>query len=45
VEIPVVGDREGRLFELDGPGNQVVDPVCAIEQRVLGVAVEVYEGH
>ncbi len=41
----MVGDREGRLFELDGPGYQVVDPVGAIEQGVLGVAVQVYEGH
>ncbi len=43
MQVTVVGDRERRLFELDGPFNQVVDPVGAIEQRVLGMAMQVYE--
>jgi hypothetical protein len=45
VEISMIGDREGRLLELEGPGDQVVDPVGAVEQRVLGMTVKVDEGH
>jgi hypothetical protein len=45
VKIPVVGDGERRLLQLGGALNQVVDPIGAVEQRVLGVAVQVYEGH
>src|SRR5439155_24719795 len=45
VEIPVIGDRQGRLLELDGTLDQVIDPVCAIEERVFRVAMEVNEGH
>ena len=41
----MVGDREGGLLELLGARDQVVDPVRAVEQRVLGVAVQVDEGH
>ena len=45
VQVAVIGDREGRLLELLGPADQVVDPVRAVQQRVLGVAVEMDEGH
>jgi hypothetical protein len=45
VQITVVRDSQGRLLELESPSDQVVDPVRAVEERVLGVAVEVYEGH
>jgi hypothetical protein len=33
------------LLELLGPSDQVFDPVRAIEEGVLGMAMEVYEGH
>src|SRR5215510_13793582 len=45
VEISVVGDRQGRLLELLGAADQVVDPVCAVKKRVFRVAMEVHEGN
>ena len=41
----MVGDRERGLLELERPRDQVVDPVGAVEEGVLGVAVEMDEGH
>jgi predicted aminopeptidase len=41
----MIRDREGWLLELAGAGNQVIDPIGAIEERVLRVAVEMDEGH
>jgi len=32
VEVAMIRDRQRRLLELAGPGNQVVDPVGAIEE-------------
>jgi hypothetical protein len=40
VEIPVIRDRQRRLLELERSGNQIVDAVGAIEERVLLVEVE-----
>ena len=45
VQIAVVRDGQGGLFELLRPGNQVFDPVRAVEERILGMAVQVYEAH
>ena len=40
---PVVGERDGRHLELGGPGDEVGNPAGAVEDRVLGVDVEVDE--
>ena len=32
VEVAVIGDGEGWLLELEGPGDQVIDAVGAIEK-------------
>jgi hypothetical protein len=40
----VIGKAERRLPELGGPGRQVVDLARSVEQRVLGVDVEVGAG-
>jgi len=45
VEIPVIGDRQRRLLQLERPGDQVIDAVGAIEEGVFRVAVEMDEGH
>src|SRR5688572_20460111 len=45
VQISVIGDRERRLLELGSALDELLDPVGAVEERVLGVAVQVYEGH
>ncbi len=39
----VVGERDGRHLELGGPLDEVRDPAGAVEDRVLGVDVEVDE--
>src|SRR5689334_6735859 len=45
VEITMVGDRQPGLLELLRPPDQVIDPVRAVEERVLRVAMEMNEGH
>ena len=45
VQIAVIRDGEGRLFELLRAGDQVVNPVRAVEERVLGVGMEVDKAH
>ena len=45
VEVAMVGDRERGLFELQGPGDQVVDTVRPVQQGVLAVAVQMDEAH
>jgi hypothetical protein len=45
VEVAVVGDGERRLLELLRAANQIINPVRSIEERVLGVAMEMDEGH
>jgi hypothetical protein len=45
VEVAVVGDRERGLLELQSSPDQVIDSVCAVEKRVLGVRMKVNEGH
>lgn len=41
----MIGDREGGLLELEGPLDQVINSIGAVEKRILGVAVKVDEGH
>ena len=41
----MVGERQGGLLEFLRARYQVIDAVRAVEERVLGVAVEVDEGH
>ena len=43
-ERAVVGERDGRHLELGGALREVRDPAGAVEDRVLGVDVEVDEG-
>jgi hypothetical protein len=45
VEVTVIGDRDSGLLELLGPADQVIDSVGAVEERELGVAMEVDERH
>jgi hypothetical protein len=45
VQVTVIGNGQSRLLELLGSPDQVVDPVRAVEERVLGMAVEMDEGH
>ena len=45
MQIAVVGDRQRGLFELLGAANQVVYAIGAVEEGVLGVTVEMDEGH
>ncbi len=40
----VVGEPERRLIELGGTLCEVLDPACAVEQRVLGVDVQMGAG-
>ena len=40
-----VDDGVGRLLEFLGAGDQVIDAVGAVEQRVFAVGVEVDEAH
>jgi hypothetical protein len=43
VQVAVVGDRDGVHPEFFDPLDELVDAVAAVEQRVLGVQVEVDE--
>lgn len=45
MQIAVVGDRNRGLFELQRLGNEVVYPVRSVEERIFGMAVEVYKAH
>jgi hypothetical protein len=45
VKIPVVSNRQRRLFELEGASDQVTDAVRPIQEGVLAVAVQVDEAH
>ena len=45
VKVTVISYCEGGLFELQRPTDEIIDPVCAVEKGVFGVAVEVNEGH
>jgi hypothetical protein len=45
VQVTVVGDRQGGLLEIKGAPDEIFDPVRAVEQGILRMAVEVYEGH
>ena len=43
-ERPVVGQPDRRHLELGGPGGELGDPARPVEDRVLGVDVEMNEG-
>ena len=45
VHVPVVGDRQSGLLELLRAPNQVVDSIGTVEERVLGMAMQMNEGH
>ena len=45
VEVAVVGDCERRLLELERALNEAIDPVRPVQQRILGVTMQVHEGH
>ncbi len=45
VQIPVVGNSQRRLLELLRASDEVADPVRAVEERILRVAMEMDEGH
>jgi hypothetical protein len=45
VEITVIGDRQAVLAEALYVGNKIRDPIGAVQQRKLGVSVEVGETH
>jgi hypothetical protein len=45
VEIAVVGDCQRRLLELERALYEVIDPVRPVQQRILGVTVQMDEGH
>ena len=45
-EAPVVGERDGRHLQLGGAGGELRNPAGPVEDRILGVDVEVNElGH
>ena len=39
----MIRDRQRRLLELERPGDQVIYVVGAVEERVLGMAMQVDE--
>ncbi len=43
VEAVVVGESQGRLPQLGRPGDQLLDPAAAVEEREVGVHVQVDE--
>ena len=43
VEISVIGDCEGRLFELLRAADQIANAIGTVEQRIFGMAVEMDE--
>ena len=45
MHVAVIGDGECGLLELERTSDQVIDPICAVEEGVLGVAVKMNEGH
>ena len=45
MEVTVVGNGEGGLFELERPFDQVIDSIGAVEKGVFRVTVKVNEGH
>ena len=45
MEVTVIGNGEGGLLEFQGTPDQVVNPVGAVEQRILGMTMEMYERH
>jgi hypothetical protein len=45
MHVAVIGDGKGGLLELERPLDQVIDPICAVEEGVFGVTVKMNEGH
>ena len=44
VQIPMIRDGHRIHPELSHPINELIDPIPAIEQRILGVQVQVHKG-
>ena len=44
-QVAVVRESDGRHPEVDGAVDQIVDPVRAVEERVLAMRVEMNERH
>jgi hypothetical protein len=45
VQVSVVGNCQRWLLELERALYEVIDPVRPIQQRILGVTMQVNEGH
>jgi hypothetical protein len=45
MHVAMIRDGKRGLLQLEGATDQVIDPVGAVEERVLGVAVQMYERH
>jgi hypothetical protein len=45
MHVAMVGDSQGGLLEFESPPDQLIDSICAVEERVLGVRVEMNKGH
>lgn len=45
MEIAVVGDRKCGLLELECSPDEMIYSIGAIEQGILGMAVQMNEGH
>jgi hypothetical protein len=45
VHVPMVGDRESGLLEFERSLDQVIDPICAVQEGIFGMTVKMNEGH
>ena len=43
VHVAMIGDGESGLLEFERPLDQIINPVCAVEKRIFGVAVQMNE--
>lgn len=41
----MISNRERRLLELESTGDEIVNAIRAIEQGILGVAMQMDKGH
>ena len=41
----MVGDRESGLLEFERSLDQVIDPICAVQEGIFGMTVKMNEGH
>jgi hypothetical protein len=45
MHVAMVGDGQSGLLEFESPPDQLIDSIGAVEERILGVTVEMNEGH